>query len=102
MANPDVALALETIRAAAKRKGNDLHPSDNLELDLGLDSMERVELVVALEQTLGAKADEALINDVYTVRELIEAVRAGIGDGGARAKSGWAEVFATETTDPEV
>ncbi|MCU1284669.1 MAG: AMP-dependent synthetase and ligase [Acidobacteriales bacterium] len=102
MASPDVALALETIRAAAKRKGNHLHPSDNLELDLGLDSMERVELVVALEQTLGAKADEALINDVYTVRELIEAVRAGIGDGGARAKSGWAEVFATETTDPEV
>jgi long-chain acyl-CoA synthetase len=101
MSQPDVSLALETIRAVAK-DARELHPSDNLELDLGLDSMERVELVVALEQTLGAKADEALINDVYTIRELVEAVRAGIGNTGARAKSGWAEVFATESTDPEV
>ncbi|MCU1310319.1 MAG: AMP-dependent synthetase and ligase [Candidatus Angelobacter sp.] len=100
MSQPDVSLALETVRAAAKNK--EVHPSDNLELDLGLDSMERVELVVALEHTLGAKADEALINDVYTVRELVEAVRAGVGSEGAQRKSGWAEVFATESTDPEV
>jgi long-chain acyl-CoA synthetase len=100
MSQPDVSLALETVRVAAKNK--EVHPSDNLELDLGLDSMERVELVVALEQTLGAKADEALINDVYTVRELVEAVRAGKGSEGARRKSGWAEVFTIESTDPEV
>jgi long-chain acyl-CoA synthetase len=100
MSNPDVSRALDVIRQAAKRK--DVHPSDNLELDLGLDSMERVELVVALEHALGAKADEAHISDVYTVRELVETVRAGIGSAGSRSKAGWSEVFETESTDPEV
>src|SRR5207248_151900 len=77
-------------------------PSDNLELDLGLDSMERVELVVALEHELKAKADESSIGAVYTVRELVETVRRGQRQTGERAHAGWKEIFATESTDPEV
>jgi long-chain acyl-CoA synthetase len=103
MQQPDVARSLAAIRNAAKKFGSgQIHPKDNLELDLGLDSMERVELVVALEQELGAKADENMISEVYTVRELVDAVRAGIGASGARVKAGWAEVFATEATEPEI
>jgi long-chain acyl-CoA synthetase len=99
--HPEVTRAMQVVHAAAKHD-RAVQPTDNLELDLGLDSMERVELVVALEQALNAKADEALISEVYTVRELIEAVRAGIGAHGARLRAGWEEVFATESTDPEV
>jgi long-chain acyl-CoA synthetase len=102
--HPDVGRSLAVIRKTAKKIGNgqEVHPKDNLELDLGLDSMERVELVVALEQELGAKADENMISEVYTVRELIDAVRSGIGANGARIKAGWDEVFATEATEPEI
>jgi long-chain acyl-CoA synthetase len=101
---PEVERALNVIRKAAKKldRGQELHPKDNLELDLGLDSMQRVELVVALEQELGAKADENMISEVYTVRELVDTVRAGIGASGARLKAGWDEVFATEATEPEI
>jgi long-chain acyl-CoA synthetase len=104
MQQADVARALAVIHGASKKEhgSHAVHPQDNLELDLGLDSMERVELVVALEQELGAKADENMISEVYTVRELVDAVRAGIGASGARTKAGWNEVFATEETDPEI
>jgi long-chain acyl-CoA synthetase len=104
MGEPEVERALSVIRKAAKKlgHGHEIHPKDNLELDLGLDSMERVELVVALEQELGAKADENMISDVYTVRELVDTVSAGIGASGARVKAGWDEVFATEATEPEI
>ncbi|MBI2681803.1 MAG: AMP-binding protein [Acidobacteriales bacterium] len=98
---PEVAQAMQVILAASKKKG-EVHPKDNLELDLGLDSMERVELVVALEQQLGAKADEDKLSHVYTVKELVEAVREGIGASGARARAGWDEIFAVESDDPEV
>lgn len=99
-ADPVVARALRVIRAAAKDKA--VHPADNLELDLGLDSMERVELVVALEHELKAKADESSLSEVYTVRELVETVRRGQGQADARAQAGWKDIFATESDDPEV
>jgi long-chain acyl-CoA synthetase len=103
---PEVTRAMAVIRRAAKAKKaggvEDIHPKDNLELDLGLDSMERVELVVSLEHELGAKADENMISEVYTVRELIATVSAGIGASGARVRAGWNEVFATEPNDPQV
>lgn len=98
---PDVAKAYAVVRSASK-KGSEIFPTDNLELDLGLDSMERVELVVALEHALNAKADENMISTVYTVHDLIETVRAGIGADGARVRAGWEEVFATESDDPDV
>ena len=43
----------------------------------GFDSMERVELVVALERELGAEADDKVISAVYSVRELVDTILAG-------------------------
>lgn len=98
---PMVQQAIKVIAQAAKEK-RPIHPSDNLELELGLDSMERVELVVALENALQAQADPNMISEVYTVRELIEAVIAGRGATPGRLKAGWDEVFKRESTDPGV
>jgi long-chain acyl-CoA synthetase len=102
---PKVQRALKTIRAASKAKIDFVGPRDSLELDLGLDSMQRVELVVALEKELGAKVDESRVSEIYTVRELIEMVRRG---GPAERQSllpgraGWNSILAQESTDPEV
>ncbi len=100
---PDVRRAMMVVREHAKEKKERIHPADNLELDLGLDSMSRVELLVALEQELGAAVDDAVVSQVYTVRELVEAVRAGMGTAPKRsAFAGWEGILATESTDPEV
>ncbi len=97
---PDMGRAVEVIRGVAKIKKPQYHPDDSLELDLGLDSMERVELLVALEEALGATVEDRVVSEVYTVRELVEAVRAG--KGAAREAAGWETVLAADPAPEDV
>ena len=64
----------QVIRAAAK-PGAIVTPDASLELDLGLDSMERVELLARLEQMFGAPVPADVAQGIYTVRELVDALR---------------------------
>jgi len=98
---PDVQRAIELIRKSAKSAPVVIHPQDNLELDLGLDSMERVELLVEIEHMLGAEVEDSAAAEVYTVRELVDLVRSKAGQG-AGAGFGWENVLAVESTEPEV
>lgn len=72
-AEPRVAQALAVVARAARDTAS-IHPAANLELDLGLDSMERVELLVALEEEFGAQVEDDAAARIYTVRELVDAV----------------------------
>jgi long-chain acyl-CoA synthetase len=102
LSEPDVQRALNVIREAAKAK-KDIHPADNLELDLGLDSMERVELLVALERELGSHVEDSIVSEVYTARELVDAVRNAKGHAGQRAAApAWDAVLQADPDDPAV
>ena len=101
ISQPEVQQAIAIVRAAAKNSVARVHPRDNLELDLGLDSMERVELLVQLEHHLAADVDDSAASEVYTVRELIDLVRGNMGKGASQTV-GWETLLATEATDPEV
>lgn len=85
-AQPGVARALAAIREAARHK-DAVHPDANLELELGLDSMERVELLSHLEQIFGLRVPEQVAQRIYTVRELVEAVARGAA-GAAETAGG--------------
>lgn len=103
LAQPEVQKAVAMIRAASKTKKPVL-PTSNLELDLGFDSMERVELVVALERELGAQADDKVISAVYSVRELVDTILQA-RDGSVVARPslpGWDAVLLTGPDDPSV
>jgi long-chain acyl-CoA synthetase len=101
---PDVQRALKIIRESARGRSQTIRPGDNLELDLGLDSMQRVELLVALEQEIGGDVEESRLSEIYTVRELVDAVRTSIAggkDGPPRAHfAGWKVVLQEDPTDP--
>jgi len=73
MARPELGPILALIRNAA-RAGTSVVPDANLEMDLGLDSMERVELLTALEQRFAADIPEEQLQRLYTVRELSDAI----------------------------
>ncbi|MBI3670879.1 MAG: AMP-binding protein [Acidobacteria bacterium] len=79
-ARPEVARALELIREAAKQRAA-IRPDANIELELGLDSMERVELLTELQTLFGAQVPDEVAHRIYTVRELVEAVLASAADG---------------------
>ena len=90
---PAVSKALGIIQAASKLKKDTPHPADNLELDLGLDSMERVELLVSLDQQMGSNVPDSVSSEIYTVRDLVDAVIAHTGAENQRAAAGWDEVI---------
>ena len=99
--DPAVSRAIGVIKSASKLKREQIHPSDSLELDLGLDSMERVELLVALEDALGAHVDDSVVSEVYSVRELVDAVRAGACESRSES-AGWDAILNSNPAPDDV
>ncbi len=102
---PDVQRALKIVREAARAAPPTLRPTHNLELDLGLDSMQRVELLSLIEEQLGGDVEESQLAGIYTVRDLVDAVlqsaASGAGGPGTRPTfAGWGAILAEEP-DPE-
>jgi long-chain acyl-CoA synthetase len=95
----EVAPVLAVISRAA-RDGAPARPDANLELDLGLDSMERVELLTDLEQRFCAKVPDEDAQRIFTVGELVEAIRRH-GSGAAQQTGGsaWATILASDPPD---
>lgn len=98
---PHVADAATLVRQRAKGDAA-LRPDANLELDLGLDSMERVELLTELEQRFGVKVPEAVVHEITTVRQLVEAVRPQGETAGGAVDAAWSTLLADvpPPTDP--
>jgi len=100
---PEVKRALSIIRESARTAPAELYPSHNLELDLGLDSMQRIELLSHLEHQLGGNLKESQLASIYTVRELVDAILQSAAQGDSQPKTafaGWKAVF-SQSPDPE-
>ena len=101
----DVKRALAIVRESLRTQLDTIRSGHNLELDLGLDSMQRVELLTALEQQLGGDVPEAQLAEVYSVRDLVDAVvsSASRGEGQASAAEPvWSTILNEPVTDPDV
>lgn len=91
--DPHAAVAVDIVRRRAK-PGATVVPGANLELDLGLDSMERVELLAELEQQFGVSVPETVTHDIFTVRQLVDAVRpTGASSGAAASGPAWGAIL---------
>jgi long-chain acyl-CoA synthetase len=102
---PQVERALAVIRERSRARSKAIRPDDNLELDLGLDSMQRIELLVALEEELGGNVEESRLAEIYTVRALVDVVLEGAVRGRTRSRpqfAGWNAILSEAPTDPEV
>jgi long-chain acyl-CoA synthetase len=105
LALANVQRALNVIREFSANAPEVIRPGDNLEIDLGLDSMRRVELLVAVEQELGGDVEESQLAGIYTVRELLDAVIESAASGKQASKqqfAGWSAVLREDPTDPAV
>jgi long-chain acyl-CoA synthetase len=71
LADEKHAAGLQAVASALGR--TNVSPNENLELDLSLDSLERVELFAAVEQQTGAKIPPEARTKIFTVRQLVEA-----------------------------
>lgn len=76
LADPHAAAAAALMQARV-RAGARIAPEANLEIDLGLDSMDRVELLAGLEHRFQVRVPSTTASEIFTVRQLVEAVRPG-------------------------
>lgn len=60
-----------------------IRSNDNLELDLGFDSLAKIELVVALEKVFSIRLSETFASEIQTVGELVAKLKE-YGTGGMR------------------
>ncbi len=69
--------------------------SDNLDLDLGLDSLAKIELIVALEKAFSTAFPETFFDEIRTVGELVDRIRAVVADrvSEVQAAPGWREIL---------
>lgn len=75
-----------------------IQSTDNLELDLGLDSLAKIELVASLEKAFSLKLSETFASEIQTVEELITRLKE-YGITGAKefhAKSMWSDILQIE------
>jgi long-chain acyl-CoA synthetase len=107
LGQPDAQRALKIVREAARSAPPTLRPTHNLELDLGLDSMQRIELLSQIEEQIGGNVEESQLAEIYTVRDLVDAVlesaASGAGGPGTRTTfAGWKAILAEEPDATDV
>lgn len=100
--SPVTRKVLEYLPVVARKKKG-IRLDDNLELDLGLDSLKRIELTVALEELFGINLPEGAGSELFTVRDVVMKVQESLvehpepikKEQGARRPS-WNDILAGE------
>jgi long-chain acyl-CoA synthetase len=94
--------AIECIVPLLKRK-RPILSSDHLELDLGFDSLQRIELMVALEKAFLIELPDTIGSEAQTVGELVALIKGMIPEGGGtvQARVRRREILSAEPSEAE-
>ena len=74
-----VELVKKAVRNIAEERAKILDLDTNLVIDLGLDSLERLQIAHTLESAFGGRFPEEVLNEIETVREIAEALQENFG-----------------------
>jgi long-chain acyl-CoA synthetase len=96
---------LDVIRRET-RVDSDIHLDMNLELDLGFDSLQRIELLMQIEQILNVQLGDDVASQTFTVRDLLKTVAQKLNKGDVDKGSStaqipvtWKEIIASAKSD---
>ena len=98
----------QKIAAELKRfvnEGRSIRLEDDLEIDLGLDSLTKIELLVSLERVFSLKFPEDLLADIHTVKELIKRMSlltTGGYSAGPAAETTWKDILFREPSESDL
>ncbi|MBD3380230.1 MAG: AMP-binding protein [Candidatus Omnitrophica bacterium] len=84
---PDKATARKIMDTLSSELERDVAVSDHLEIDLGVDSLQRVQLAMALEESFGMKFPDEMFYENDTVKKLVVALTGHMREGGENGES---------------
>ena len=74
-----VEIVIAHVKAIAKERGEHVDRNTDIVLDLGLDSLERLEIAHSLEQAFGGRFPEETLQEIETVDEVARAIESHMG-----------------------
>ena len=80
-----IQIVLEEVRRVARERADGLTLDSSI-LDLGMDSIERMEIVASLEERFGGRFPPDILPDLITCRQVVEAVEQYLGTEPRSAK----------------
>lgn len=73
-------IVMQQVREVAKERAREMNPDTNIVVDLGLDSLERLQIANSLEEAFGGRFPDDVLQEIETVAEVAQAIREHIGD----------------------
>lgn len=96
--DPQVAaIVMDQVRAVARERAKGLHLDSNIVVDLGLDSLERLQIANTLEEIFGGRFPEEVLARIDTCREVAAAIEQYFGKEPKGPPSAAAAPLAAET-----
>jgi acyl carrier protein len=74
-----VQMVIEHVRQIAKERAKAVSLDTNIVTDMGLDSLERLQIANSLEEAFGGRFPEHVLAEIETVRQVAEAIETHIG-----------------------
>lgn len=74
-----VDIVMDAVRAVAQERAKELELDTNIVLDLGLDSLERMQIAHSLEQTFSGRFPEEVLQEIETIRQIAVAIETHLG-----------------------
>ncbi|MFO7903978.1 MAG: aminotransferase class I/II-fold pyridoxal phosphate-dependent enzyme [Pirellulaceae bacterium] len=100
---PNATVAAEVlghVRSVARERAGGLTLDTNIVTDLGLDSLERLQIANSLEETFGGRFPESVLQQIETCREIAVAIQEHIGTDPVGR--GQARVMTATTPDGDI
>ncbi|MBO0725561.1 MAG: AMP-binding protein [Blastocatellia bacterium] len=104
-AAPGSPRVLETLKRESRIE-SEIHLDMNLEIDLGFDSLQRIELLAQIEQLWSISLGDDVASQTFTVRDLLKTVSRklserddAVGKSTAAAPVTWKEIIASANPD---
>ncbi len=95
--DPDVVdLVRRAVKSVAQERAKLLDLDTNVIVDLGLDSLERLQIAHTLENAVGGRFPEEVLQEIETVREIAEAIEQNFGKERIRE-----DLITTSSDEPE-
>lgn len=73
------SIVIQQVREIAKERAKKIDLDTNIVVDLGLDSLERLNIAAALERIFGGRIPDDVLQEVETIREVSDAILQHIG-----------------------